>query len=163
MKTVNDIQNEVVRKEIIKLQSIFEDSFLNDELEFIAISNIYLQPIYGEYVLIKDKAYKVPKKPYWVNLYFLTSNIATKNEVKAKVLEYFSRACYKTMYGSENTDLLIHKYILDCVNQYLQTDFNEDDIELIYTYLGNGINRTLTLRFIESGYDMNILKERNDK
>lgn len=163
MKTINDIKNEEVRKEIVKLQGIFEDSFLNDELEFIAIHNIHLQAIYGERIIIEDKCFKVPKKAYFVNLYFLTTNITTKNEVKAKVLEYFSRACYKTMYASEQVDFLIHIYILDCVNEYLHTDFNEDDIELIYTYLGNGINRELTLKFIESGYDLNIIRDYKEK
>lgn len=141
MKSVNEIKNEEVRKEIIKLQGIFEDSFLNDELEFIAINDIYLQTIYGERVIYKNKTYKVPKRPIWVNLYFLTSNISTKNEVKAKVLEYFSRDAHKTMFSTGIVDELIHNYIRDCINKYLCTDFNEDDMSLIYTYLGNGINR----------------------
>lgn len=159
MKTINDIKNELVRKEIIKLQGIFEDSFINDELEFIAIHYIYLQSIYGEYTTINNKRIRVPKKGIFVNLYFLTDNIETKNEVKCKVLEYFSRPAHKTMYGSETADDLIHQYILDCINQYLNTSFTQEDMSLIYTRLGNGIHRTLTLKFIESGYDLNILKE----
>lgn len=159
MKTINDVKNEEVRKEIIKLQSIFEDSFINDELEFIAIHYIYLQSIYGEYTTINNKRIRVPKRGVFVNLYFLIDNIETKDEVKCKILEYFSRPAHKTMYGSENTDNLIHQYILDCINQYLNTNFTEEDMNLIYTRLGNGIKRTLTLKFIESGYDLNILKE----
>lgn len=160
MKTINNIKNEEVRKEIMKLQSIFEDSFINDELEFIAIHYIYLQSIYGEYTTINNKRIRVPKKGVFVNLYFLTDNINTKNEVKCKVLEYFSRPAHKTMYGSETTDNLIHQYILDCINQYLNTSFTEEDMSLIYTRLGNGIKRTLALKFIKSGYDLNILKEK---
>lgn len=159
MKTINDIKNEEVRKEIIKLQSIFEDSFINDNLEFIAIHYIYLQSIYGEYTTINGNRIRVPKPGIFVNLYFLTDNIKTKEEVKCKVLEYFSRPAHKTTYGSEDTDDLIHAYILACINQYLNTDFTEEDMSLIYTELGNGIKRTLTLKFIESGYDLNLLKE----
>lgn len=162
MKTINDIKNESVRKEIIKLQSIFEDSFINDELEFIAIHYIYLQSIYGEYTTINNKRIRVPKRGIFVNLYFLVENIQTKDEVKCKVLEYFSRPAHKTMYGSETTDDLIHQYILDCINQYLNTDFDEDDISLIYTRLGNGVNRPLALKFIESGYDLKVLKQRKE-
>lgn len=32
-------------------------------------------------------------------------------------------------------------------------------MEKIYTYLGNACNHKKTLKFIESGYDMSILKD----
>lgn len=36
-------------------------------------------------------------------------------------------------------------------------------MELIYTYLGNGIQHDLCLRFVESGYDLEIIWEEERK
>ena len=41
--------------------------------------------------------------------------------------------------------------------------FTEDDMNLIYTYLGNDCNRKLCEDFINSGFDMNILREKEVK
>ena len=35
----------------------------------------------------------------------------------------------------------------------------EDDMEIIYTYLGNRCNHERTVKFIKSGYDMSVIKE----
>ena len=35
-------------------------------------------------------------------------------------------------------------------------------MDLIYTYLGNDVNRKLCVKFIKSGFDMNVLKERSE-
>ena len=43
-------------------------------------------------------------------------------------------------------------------NKALGTSFSREDMMLIYNCLGNGVNRELTVKFIESGYDMNLLK-----
>ena len=50
--------------------------------------------------------------------------------------------------------------MLDGINMFLHTDFSFDDMEIIYTYLGNACNHKKTIRFIESGYDMHVLTER---
>lgn len=34
-----------------------------------------------------------------------------------------------------------------------------DEIEYIYTHLGNGCNKPIAIKFIESGYDLNVLKQ----
>ena len=44
-------------------------------------------------------------------------------------------------------------------NKFLGTNFTEDDFEYIYTYLGNGCNKTIAIKFIESGYDLDVLKQ----
>ena len=48
--------------------------------------------------------------------------------------------------------------MLKGINDYLNTNFDFDDMEIIYTYLGNGVNRPLTIAFIESGYDMGVIE-----
>ena len=52
--------------------------------------------------------------------------------------------------------------MLDRINRFLETNFDGDDIELIYVKLGNGINSSLAEEFIKSGYDMEILKDEKD-
>lgn len=158
-KRIEDIENSAVREEIKKLSKIFKDSFINGCNEFIAILELKLTDVYDSYEYVGKRLVRVPKRPIWINLYFnLYSNIETKNDVKAKVLEYFSRACHKSSYASENTDELIHRYISKCVNEYLGTQFTDEDFSKIYCKLGNGVNRTLALKFIESGYNMTILE-----
>ena len=47
---------------------------------------------------------------------------------------------------------------MDNINNYLNTNFTKEKMELIYTKLGNAINHNLTIKFVESGYDTKILE-----
>lgn len=97
------------------------------------------------------------------NTYFNLMNCETEFDIKCKVLEWLSRASYKTCpYGSDRKSKEFHKFIRDGVNRYLGTDFSEDDMDLIYTYLGNECNHEKTVRFIKSGYDMEILNNESE-
>ena len=49
------------------------------------------------------------------------------------------------------------------VNQYLQTNFSDDDMLDIYQYLGNGIRHKFTKEFVEGGYDLKLIKEAQDE
>lgn len=101
MKSYRTIENIEVRNQIIELLGLFEDSFLNDELEFVAIHYFYFRKHYIQQALWSSKALplkkKMPKRPIMVNLYFLTSNCHSKKDVQRKVLEYFSRDCTQTL------------------------------------------------------------------
>ena len=44
------------------------------------------------------------------------------------------------------------------VNAFLGTDFSEEDMELIYTYMGSGIKHGLTIAFIDHDMSMRWLK-----
>ena len=85
------------------------------------------------------------------NIYFPLKEGQTETELKASVLEFLSREAAK----SDNR--LSQKYHLDGINAFLGTSFSQDDMEKIYTYLGNGVNHAKTMRFIESGYDLEEL------
>ena len=87
------------------------------------------------------------------NSYFVLTGIETEIELKAKVLEWLTREAVKG--GGRATQ----KYHLDGINEVLGTDFDANDMEAIYTYLGNAVNHRKTLRFIESGYDFSVLEE----
>ena len=48
--------------------------------------------------------------------------------------------------------------MLNGINGFLGTDFTEDDIAIIYQKLGNRVRHSLTEEFVNSGYDMTVLK-----
>lgn len=117
----------------LKLVHSFPRSFINGGLEFIA----------------HKKA----------NEYFRLEDCECEFEVKCKVLEWLSRGAYKTEpFDSYIENEKFHEFMLKGINKYLGTNFSYDDMELIYTYLGNCCNHLKTEKFIESGYDMSVLK-----
>ena len=96
------------------------------------------------------------------NQYFILEDCQTELDVKCKVLEWLSRAAYKTAPFGERKNRVFHKFMLDGINAFLGTSFTEGDMDTIYTYLGNACNHAKTVRFVESGYDMAVLKEGRD-
>ena len=120
------------------LLGCFQGSFINQNGEFIAHRS--------------------------ANVYFNLVACVDEFEVKCKVLEWFSRAAYKSEpFDSQAKNDRLHQFMLNGINEFLGTSFTENDMDLIYTYLGNNCNRGLTVKFIESGYDLSILRERARK
>lgn len=118
----------------LKLTRAFPDSFINGGLEFIAHR--------------------------FSNSYFRLEDCNTELDVKCKVLEWLSRSAYKAQpYSTEYRNKKFHGFMRDGINDFLGTRFSEEDMALIYQRLGNRVRHELTLRFIESGYDMAVLKE----
>ena len=118
---------------VVKLAKSFPGGFLNGQGEFIA----------------HKKA----------NEYFKLVDCETELDVKCKVLEWLSRGAYKSApfrRALDNTAL--HIFMLDGINDFLGTRFSTDNIEQIYQYLGNRVNHQRTVRFVDSGYDMEVLK-----
>lgn len=116
----------------LKLLKSFPNSFINENGEFIAhrTSNTYL--------LLKGKS---------------------DMELKYTVLEWLSRAAsYAIPYKSERHNRSFHGFMLNGINAFLDTNFSLEDMELIYTKLGNNCNRPLCEKFVESGYDMGVLR-----
>ena len=118
----------------MELTACFPGSFINRNGEFIAHPNS--------------------------NQYFILHSCETLLDVQCKVLEWLSRAAYKTApYQNKAANKRLHRFMLDGINRYLGTNFTHKDMELIYTYLGNACNHQHTIRFVESGYDMDVLRE----
>lgn len=117
-----------------KLMNCFPNSVINHNAEFIAH--------------IKS------------NTYLCLKDCENETDVKCKVLEWLSRPAFETNpYNTKRSNDKFHKFILNGVNQFLETDFSEEDMEQIYIYLGNRCNHAKTLKFIASGYDMSVLKD----
>ena len=94
------------------------------------------------------------------NTYLTFENCETLEDLQCKVLEWFSRAAHKTApYYTEKSNKKYHQFMLDGINKFLGTAFSFEDMDLIYTYLGNAIHHNLTVQFVRSGYNMEVLRE----
>lgn len=91
---------------------------------------------------------------------FRLDDCNTVIDIKCKILEWLSRAAYKSQpFNSEKKNARLHKKMLGGINKALGTNFKFSDMEVIYTYLGNRANHAKTIAFIESGYDMKIFEK----
>jgi len=116
-----------------KLAQAFPGSFINQCGEFIAHSK--------------------------ASEYFNLESCKDDAEIKCKVLEWFSRgACKAEPYRSKEANDKFHKFMLDGINEFLGTSFSARDMDSIYIYLGNGVNMELCIEFIESGFNLRVLK-----
>lgn len=89
-----------------------------------------------------------------INAYFRLENVYTELDFKCKVLNWLS------FYASSNHwSKRWSNEIIDYTNFILHTDFSKEDFDTIYNHLGNGINNDLTIKFIQSDYDMKVLEE----
>ena len=124
----------MVGSSIVKrLGAAFPGSFVNTSLEFIAHKE--------------------------ANQYFRLEDCNTELEVKCKILEWLSRGAHKTCpYASEKKNDKFHAFMLEGINAFLLTDFDEKDITLIYQRLGNRVRHGLTMEFVLSGYNMALLE-----
>ena len=117
---------------VMKLSKAFPGGFLNG---------------IGEYIAHKK-----------ANVYCNLANCETELDVKCKVLEWFSRAAYKsTPFHRPRDNTALHTFMLNGICTFLEHPFSPEDMEQIYTYLGNAVDHQKTIRFIESRYDMSIL------
>lgn len=120
---------------ITKLMNCFPKSIINQNGEFIAHIR--------------------------ANEYFILRDCKTELDIKCKVLEWLSRGAYKTEpYGRKDKNIEFHRFMRGGINEFLGVDFSEDDMEVIYTYLGNCCNHKKTICFIESGYDFSVLRDK---
>ena len=91
------------------------------------------------------------------NIYFRMEDVESEFDVKVKIINWCSRSCTK------GVSLYFQKYMRKGVNAYLETNFTEREFNIIYGKLGNGINKDLTIKFIESYYDFDLLMEREER
>lgn len=117
-----------------RLTRAFPRSFINSEGEFIAHK--------------------------YANEYFTLRTCKTELDIKCKVLEWFSRGAYKTEpYRTKAKNDEFHRFMLNGINKFLETNFTSNDMNLIYTYLGNAINHGKTVEFVEENYNMSFFRQ----
>jgi hypothetical protein len=89
-----------------------------------------------------------PKK----NISFRLDNIFSMVEFDCKMIEYLSRASCKGM------PLYWERYFRRGLNSYFRKNWSVVEMELIYTRLGGGVNRSLCMKFIRGGFDLSLLE-----
>ena len=132
--------NDSIRDLLIKIMAAFKESFVkcnNDGFE----------------IILDSKS----------NFFFSLENIDSDCELIRRLISSVSR-CYKTEpYEKEWRNRKYQTELMTSFNGFLGTNFTEDDFEYIYTYLGNDCNKPIAIKFIESGYDLNVLKRLIDE
>ena len=88
-----------------------------------------------------------------MNSYFRLSDCKNKRDVQKKMLHWLSRDCAKANIGPVAIEFNQKGF-----NNFMGTTFDDEDFLLIYEKLGNGINEPLTEDFIDSEFDIDILK-----
>lgn len=128
-KETNDLEE--ARRALL---AAFPGSFINEQDEFIAHPR--------------------------TNQYFLLADCKTPEDIEAKVIEWLSRPAFKTApYSQEWRNRKLHEFIRNGINAFLDTGFTEEDMETIYSRLGNAIRHNLTMEFIAHNMDVAWLME----
>lgn len=129
--------SEDIKNELMKIMEAFPESVIK-----------YF--VYGGFELILDK-----KHIFYISL----NNLQTSEELKRRFISSVSR-CYKTEpYQIHKKNIEYQKAMMKLFNKALGTNFTEKEIRIIYTKLGNGCNKELAYKLIESGYDLGVLKD----
>lgn len=108
------------------------------------------------YINERNELVVIPKN----NTSFQLEKYTTDFSIKCKLLELCSRACCKsTVYVSNSQNNAWYLRNIESMNKVLNTNFTIEDMELIYEELGNGVNHSMTINFISSGYDLDLLRK----
>ena len=92
------------------------------------------------------------------NVYFTAKDCNTQEDIICKLLEWCSRPLAKgEPYRQEKRNKEWRESLLSGYNEYLGTQFTQEDMYWIYDKLGNAVNHELTLKFIASGYDLKLV------
>jgi len=150
------VKPEEVRDEARKLLALFEGSFINNHLEFIACSDFWPQRWSG----VDKLPATSEKKKICINAFFSLEDCKNEGDVAKKILYWLSKAASGDISWSwdRQTNALIAQWLRDRCNRYLGTRLTAGDWTWVYCYIGNGINEPLAEKFIGSGYDLAVLQ-----
>lgn len=99
-------------------------------------------------ITLKNELILEPKN----NLYFILTGVQNELEFKCKLIAWMSRPISKGL--NEYWSLKM----LNSFNEVLGTNFTKSDMRKLYTNFGEDTNRTLSMQFVESGFDLSLLK-----
>lgn len=87
------------------------------------------------------------------NTFFRLDDVNNETELACKILEWLTHESIRSSSPASR------KYHRDGIRKYFGIDFDENDLELIYRYVGNGTNRELCVKLIENDFDILVLEE----
>ncbi len=114
-----------------------------------------LQYMEGSFINHNNEIIIIPK----FNVYTLLDDVETDDDFKVKLCEWFSRDCCCALRYRYTKRL--EKYYEDNIkffNYICGTNFTKEDMNLIYTYLGNGIKHKLAQEFVKSGFNLLLIE-----
>ncbi len=98
------------------------------------------------------------------NVYFTALYCKDKTAIICKLLEWCSRPIAKgEPYARKDSNEKWRRTLLDGYNKYLGTEFTQEDMCWIYDKLGNAVDHELTIKFIESGYNLELVYPQKGK
>ena len=115
-----------------------------------------LNYLHGSFINHNNEIILIPK----FNVYTLLDDVNSDDDFKVKLCEWFSRDCCCALRYSQNKRLV--KYYQEntgAFNYICGTNFTVEQMEQIYTKLGNGIKHELAKRFVISGFDLSLLQD----
>lgn len=157
LREINNLLDEtptIDRTEIMKY-ALYDERMPDDRFDALAApwARKIRAAFPAAFVNMHNELILIPK----ANTYIMLNQVRDERDFKAAVLEDCSRNAFK------GCSRKLQDEHLDGINKLLDTKFTRDDMELIYTYLGNGIQHDLCLRFVASGYDLEVLREYDKK
>ena len=115
-----------------------------------------LKCLHGSFINHNNEIILIPK----FNVYTLLDDVKTDNDFKAKLCEWFSRDCCCALRYSQNKRLeRYYQENIEAFNFICGTNFTKEQVEQIYTKLGNGIKHELTKKFVKSGFDLSVIAD----
>jgi hypothetical protein len=113
-----------------------------------------LKRLSGSYINHNNEIILIPK----FNVYTLLDDVNTDDDFKVKLCEWFSRDCSCALRYSQQKRLnRYYQENTDAFNSICGTNFTVEQMEYIYTYLGNGIKHKLAQQFVASGFDLSVI------
>lgn len=157
LREINNLLDEtptIDRTEIMKY-ALYDERMPDDRFDALAApwARKIRAAFPAAFVNMHNELILIPK----ANTYIMLNQVRDERDFKAAVLEDCTRNAFK------GRSCKLRDEHLDGINKLLDTKFTRDDMELIYTYLGNGIQHDLCLRFVASGYDLEIIREEERK
>lgn len=91
--------------------------------------------------------------------YTLLDDVETDEDFKIKLCEWLSRDCCCALrYSNQKRLNRYYQENTDRFNQICGTNFTVEQMDFIYTYLGNGVKHELTKQFVSGGFDLAIIE-----
>ena len=113
-----------------------------------------LQCLNDSYINRNNEIILIPK----FNVYTLLDDVNTDNDFKVKLCEWFSRDCSCALRYSQQKRLnRYYQENTDAFNFICGTNFTIEQMNYIYSYLGNGIKHKLAQRFVSGGFDLSVI------
>ena len=113
-----------------------------------------LRRLHDSFINHNNEIILIPK----FNVYTLLDDVETDDDFKVKLCEWFSRDCCCALRYSQNKRLeRYYQENTDAFNFICGTNFTVEQMEYIYTYLGNGIKHELARKFVKGGFDLSVI------